>query len=174
MKGYDFSIRPFNVLDQLEVIWPHHDRKCDLHDHNNDFCVSHVMRHIKWKVMTSVFDLSMFKTNWRSFDLTMTENVTSDDLYDHNNDFCVSHVIKINLATLIFNFHTVCSLRFCRAPLTPTTRGRARTGREARQRKQKLLPAKKAHTSDKCAKNLSLLNHSWAWILYYEKNTYRG
>ena len=30
MKGNDFSIRPFNVLDQLEVIWPHHDRKCDL------------------------------------------------------------------------------------------------------------------------------------------------
>ena len=29
MKGNDFSIRPFNVLDQLEVIWPHHDRKCD-------------------------------------------------------------------------------------------------------------------------------------------------
>ena len=29
-KGKGFSIRPFNVLDQLEVIWPHHDRKCDL------------------------------------------------------------------------------------------------------------------------------------------------
>jgi len=33
------------------------------------------------------------QTNWRSFDLTMTENVTSDDLHDHINDFCVSHVI---------------------------------------------------------------------------------
>ena len=46
MKGYDFSIRPFNVLDKLEVIWPHHDRNVtsdDLHDHNNDFCVSHIM-----------------------------------------------------------------------------------------------------------------------------------
>ena len=30
MKGNDFSIQPFNVLDQLEVIWPHHDRKRDL------------------------------------------------------------------------------------------------------------------------------------------------
>ena len=30
MKGYDFSIRPSNVLDQLKVIWPHHDRKFDL------------------------------------------------------------------------------------------------------------------------------------------------
>ena len=30
MKGNDFSIRPFKVLDQLEVIWPHHDQKCDL------------------------------------------------------------------------------------------------------------------------------------------------
>ena len=30
MKGNDFSIRPFNFLDQLEVIWPHHDRKRDL------------------------------------------------------------------------------------------------------------------------------------------------
>ena len=28
-KGNDFNIRPFNVLDRLEVIWPHHDRKCD-------------------------------------------------------------------------------------------------------------------------------------------------
>ena len=45
---------------------------------------------IKLKVMTSVFDLSMFRTNWRSFDLTMTENVTSDEFYDHNNDFFVS------------------------------------------------------------------------------------
>ena len=54
----------------------------DLNDHNNDFCISHVMWHIKWKVMTSVIDLSMFSTNWRTFDLTMTENVTSDDLHD--------------------------------------------------------------------------------------------
>ena len=29
LKSNDFSIRPFNVLDQLEVIWPLHDRKCD-------------------------------------------------------------------------------------------------------------------------------------------------
>ena len=34
----------------------------------------------------------MFYTNWKSFDLTMTENVTSDDLYDHNNSFFVSSV----------------------------------------------------------------------------------
>ena len=30
MKGNDFSFLPYNVLDQLEVIWPHHDRKRDL------------------------------------------------------------------------------------------------------------------------------------------------
>jgi len=31
MKGNNFSIRPFNVLDQLEVIWPHHIVwKCNL------------------------------------------------------------------------------------------------------------------------------------------------
>ena len=30
MKGFYFSIRPFNVLDKFEVIWPHHDWKRDL------------------------------------------------------------------------------------------------------------------------------------------------
>ena len=41
----------------------------DLHEHNNDFCVSK-QKNI-WKVITSVFNLSMFWTNWRSFDLTI-------------------------------------------------------------------------------------------------------
>ena len=30
MESNDFSIRPFNVLDLLEVIWPYYDRECDL------------------------------------------------------------------------------------------------------------------------------------------------
>ena len=30
MKGNNFSIRPLNVSDRLEVIWSHHDWKCDL------------------------------------------------------------------------------------------------------------------------------------------------
>ena len=90
MKGNDFSILPFNILDQLKVIWPHHDRKCDFRwplYHNNDFFVSNVRWHIKRKVMTSVLDLSMFSTYWRSFDQSMSKNETSDDLNDHNKNF---------------------------------------------------------------------------------------
>ena len=43
----DFSIRPFNVLDQLEdLTMMENVTSDDLHDHNNYFFVSHVMWHI--------------------------------------------------------------------------------------------------------------------------------
>ena len=51
-----------SILDQLKAIWPNHENVTsdDLQDHNNDFFVSNVSWLIKWKVMTSVLDLSMF------------------------------------------------------------------------------------------------------------------
>ena len=65
----------------------------DLHDHKNDFFVSHVMCHI--------------------------ENVTSDDLHGHNNDFCVSHAmwhIKWKVMTSVFDLQC---LRQIGGHLTP-------------------------------------------------------
>ena len=109
MKGNDSGIWLFDALDQFrsfDLTMTENVTSDDLHDHNNDFFVSHVMWHIKWKVMTSVFDLSMFYTNWRSFELIMAENVTSDDLHDHNNDFCLSPVmwhIKRKVMTSVFD-----------------------------------------------------------------------
>ena len=62
----------------------------DLYDHYNYFFLSHIKWHIKWKETTPVIDLSMYKTNWRSFELNMTKTVTSD--HDHNNVFFLSHI----------------------------------------------------------------------------------
>ena len=31
------------------------------------------------------------KINWRSFDLAMTENLTSDDLHDHKNECFIDY-----------------------------------------------------------------------------------
>ena len=68
MKGNDFSIQPFNVLDKLEA-----------------FNLT----------MTENESIQPFNVldQLRSFDITMTENVNSDDLHDHYNDFFVSQVM---------------------------------------------------------------------------------
>ena len=42
--------------------------------------------------MTSVVHLHGLNTNWRSFDLRVTENVTSDDLHDHKNECFIANI----------------------------------------------------------------------------------
>ena len=70
----------------------------DLHDHNNDFLLSHIKWHIKCEVMTPVANPLTIMTNWRSFDLAMTENMTSDDPHDHNNEFNFSYPMSSDLS----------------------------------------------------------------------------
>ena len=41
--------------------------------------------------MTPVVNLSTFKMNWRSADLAVTENMTSDDLHDHKNECFIAN-----------------------------------------------------------------------------------
>ena len=47
MEDNDASSWSTNILDQLEFIWPRYD-------HNNDFFLSNVKWHIKWKVINPV------------------------------------------------------------------------------------------------------------------------
>ena len=42
--------------------------------------------------MPPVAHLSTFKIIWRSFDLPMTENVTSDDLHDDKNECFIANI----------------------------------------------------------------------------------
>ena len=109
MKGIDFSIRPLNILDQLEVIWPHHDQKCDLRlPPWPQQWLFHNPCHVTYQIKVNYFSIRPFNVldQLEVNCLTMTKNVTSDDLHDHNNDVCLSHVmwhIKRKVITSVFD-----------------------------------------------------------------------
>ena len=98
MKGNDFSILPCNVLDQLDVIWPHHDRKCYLKwppwPQQWLLLISY---HVTYQRKGNDFSIRLFNF-FDQLEVLWPDHDRKDDLHDHNNDFFVFHVMWCDIS----------------------------------------------------------------------------